>query len=167
MYEWLSDDGAPVARGSVQEAWIGQGSAGRLPLSQGITHAMREFTSSGEPTRFDSLMVGDDWMIELWPVPSNPYTLYVKHSRVLSRFEQASDKPSAPARLVLLYAIAVGKAHYQQPDAQAAMATFNQMLSREKFRQKENKRYFSGSGQAQRKPYAVLLPDGTATQVWQ
>lgn len=170
QYEFVTDEGVQVARGSVQEVWVGQGSTSRLPLSQGITHAMRSLNQTGEPSHYDTVIqrtdAGDEQMFEVWPIPSDVYTIYIKHNRTMTRFENATDKPSAPYRLVLLYAIAVGKAHYQQPDAQAAMTSFNQMLSREKFRQKEEKRYFTGVENTARKPYVVKNANGTFSQVW-
>jgi hypothetical protein len=57
------------------------------------------------------------------------------------RFSQPSDRPGVPDRLILLYAIANAKAHYNRSDAQAAGATFTEMLEMAKSNRHENKRY--------------------------
>ena len=58
-YPWIADvDSVPIARGSVQEVWIAQGSTERLPLLQGINHAQRAYADMRSiPERYDSKFV--------------------------------------------------------------------------------------------------------------
>lgn len=164
-YPFESDQGVKIARGSVHEVWAAQGGTYRSPLSQGITHAMRSLVQSGEPTHYDTTMDGEEcgddtaYTLEVWPTPSNATILYVKHNRVLMRFEKPTDKPSAPYRLVMDYAIALGKAHYQQPDAPAVMEAFNNKMRKVKFEQLENLRFIPAKEQ-ERTPHIVQTANG-------
>jgi hypothetical protein len=167
-YSWISSDSVPIARGSVQEVWIEQGSADRVHLPQGITHAMRaDTTSRSIPEAYDTNYAGTDdgtLTLEVWPTPDQAYTLYVDHERVLTRFSADADLPSVDYRLVLGYAVAMGKAHYGKADAETAGAAFKTMLYKAKVKQKENRRFLPPAcGELQ--PYVIT----TATnfrQVW-
>lgn len=168
-YPWVSSDAVPIARGSVQEVWIAQGSADRLPLSQGITHAMRADTLMRSiPERYDTSYDGVDdavLTLEVWPTPDQAYTLYVDHERVLTRFSEDADVPSVDYRLVLSYAISMGKAHYGKPDAEAAGAAFKNMLSKAKVAQKENRRFIPNTSCEPARAYVVATPGGFK-QIW-
>lgn len=160
-YPFTTDEGMPVARGSVQQLWIEQGDALREPLSQGITHAMRADASLRSiPQAYDTSMTGDAFTLEVWPTPDAAYKLWIDHNRVLYRFEQDADKPSAPARLVLGYAIALAKAHYQQADAQIAGQSFKTLLTSEKEKQRENRRFFAAGSPASHYPQVVRTATG-------
>lgn len=162
---FITDAGLPVARGSVQSVWIEQGDACRVPLSQGITHAHRaDAALRSIPELYDTNMTGgtDDagqFNLEVWPTPDQAYVLHVDHNRVLARFEQTADKPSAPARLVLSYAIAMGKAHYGQPDAETVGQAFRTMLTDEKQLQRENRRFIPPASEP-RGPQVVRTSTG-------
>lgn len=159
-YPFETDEGLPVARGSVHSVWIEQGDSCRVPLPQGITHAHRaDAALRSIPQRYDTLLVDDEFTLEVWPTPDQAYVLHVDHNRVLTRFEQGADKPSAPARLVLAYAIATGKAHYGQPDANIAGQAFKTMLTNEKERQRENRRFLPALTQ-RRTPQVVVTANG-------
>lgn len=165
LIPWLSDDGVQIARGSVQAVWIEQGDSDRVPLPQGITHAMRAFADlRAIPEAYDSRIADGAWSLECWPTPDTAYVLHVDHNRTLGRFTAATDWPSAPYRLVLGYAIAMGKAHYKQADAETVGASFKVMLSKEKFRQKENRRFLPPSCD-RRDPRVVRNSDGSFHQV--
>lgn len=141
-YPWVSDEGATIARGSVQSVWIEQGDSYRVPLPQGISHSMRaDADLRSIPSAYDSVFADGTWSLELWCVPDAAYLLYVDHNRVIGRFTAPTDWPSAPYRLVMAYAVAMGKAHYGKADAEAAGQSFKTMLSKEKYRQKENRRF--------------------------
>jgi hypothetical protein len=146
-YQFITDEGLQVARGSVREVWVEQGDACRVPLSQGISHAQRADTEQRSlPERYDTTMRGGssdagEFTLEVWPTPDQTYTLHIEHNRILSRFSESTDKPSAPARLVLAYAIAMGKAHLGQPDADISGQSFRNMLSAERDKQRENRRF--------------------------
>ena len=167
-YPSVNDAGVTIARGSIQTLWIEQGSTERHELPQGITQAMRAYTDMRAiPEAWDSRYSGTDegvWTLEVWPTPDQAYTLYIDHQRVLTRFSESADLPSVDGRLVLGYAIAMGKAHYSKPDAEVAGQAFKTMLSQEKLAQKENRRFIPLSGRA---PVPrVVATTGGFRQVW-
>lgn len=161
IYPWVSDDTVQIARGSVQSVWIEQGNTDRQPLSQGITHVDRADASLRSiPCKYDSRFVNDVWSLEVWPTPDQAYPLYVDNTRVLTRFSDPTDYPSVNYRLVLGYAIAMGKAHYSKPDAEVAGQAFKTMLSKEKYRQKENRRFISPDSCEPMRPRVVSTATG-------
>lgn len=151
LYDWHNDvEDEPISPGRVLSVWVKVGDQIRERLSQGITETDRSFASlNGQPTKYDHL----NGQIELHPVPDAAYDLILEYTADRGRFDRASDRTSVPDRLVFLYALANAKAHYRHPDAQAAATAFQNMLAKEKFRQKENKRFFAQTeatrGQAQ------------------
>jgi hypothetical protein len=165
-YPFITDEGLPVARGSVQSVWIEQGDSSRVPLPQGISHAMRADTAlRALPERYDTTMTGGsndagEFTLEVWPTPDQQYTLRIDHNRVLSRFEESTDKPSAPARLVLAYAIAMGKAHLGQPDAETMGQAFQTLLRNERSEQRENRRFIPPCADSARFPQVVSTANG-------
>ena len=162
---FITDEGVQIARGSVQSVWIEQGDSFRVPLPQGISHADRADTALRSiPERYDTRIADGAWSLECWPTPDYAYRVFVDHNRVLGRFTSASDWPSAPYRLVMLYAISMGKAHYGKADAESTGAAFKVMLSKEKFRQKESRRFVPPSSD-RCGPRVVRLADGTFRQV--
>jgi hypothetical protein len=159
-YDFTSDEGVPIARGSVHSVWIEQGSTDRIPLPQGITHAHRGLsTQASLPERWDTFTQDGDLKIELWPTPDQRYVLHIDHNMVLTRFSEPTDKPSCNPQLVLAYAIAMGKAHYGQADSQAAAQTFQTMLADEQYKHHENRRYLPRSGGGNGTSLTIL-PDG-------
>jgi hypothetical protein len=141
-YPFISDEGAMIARGSVQSVWIEQGDSSRVPLPQGIPHSLRaDHSIRAIPQRYDTSMTDDEFTLEVWPTPDAAYLLHIDHNRILSRFSQPADKPCAPYRLVMGYAIAMGKAHYGKPDAETAGQAFKTMLRNERDKQRERRRF--------------------------
>lgn len=146
-YPFITDEGLTIARGSVQSVWVEQGDACRVPLSQGISHAHRaDAAQRSIPELYDTTMTGGsgdqgEFTLEVWPTPDQTYVLHIDHNRILSRFSQPTDKPCAPARLVLAYAIAMGKAHYGHADAETVGQAFKTLLGNEKDKQRENRRF--------------------------
>lgn len=111
-------------------------------LKQGITERMRCDTKTrGCPGRYDMM----NGQIEVLPIPDDEYVMVVHYRQGPARFDQASDRPSVPSRLVFLYALASAKAHYGHQDAQTAGQVFQQSLRTERSRRHENRRYFCGS----------------------
>jgi hypothetical protein len=160
-YDFTSDEGVTIARGSVHSVWIKQGSTDRLPLPQGITHAHRSLsTEASLPERWDTLTSDGDFKIELWPVPDKRYVLYIDHNMVLTRFSESTDKPSCSPQLVLAYAIAMGKAHYGQADATSALQSFMTILADEQYKQHENRRYLPPNMSVGHGTTLSVLPDG-------
>jgi hypothetical protein len=164
-YQFITDEGLQVARGSVKEVWIEQGDSCRVPLPQGISHADRADTALRSiPSKYDTTMRGGsndagEFTLEVWPTPDATYTLHLEHERILSRFSESTDKPSAPSRLVLAYAIAMGKAHYQHADADIVGQAFRNMLSTQKEKQREGRRFIPNSGE-RRGPQVVSTATG-------
>jgi hypothetical protein len=160
-YPWDSNEAEPIARGSVQTVWIEQGDSERVPLPQGINHAMRADQSLRDiPQRYDSRYVDGIFTLEVWPIPDQTYRIFIDHNRVLTRFTQATDKPSCPSRLVLGYAIALGKAHYGKGDADTAGQSFKTMLYKAKVAQKENRRYLPPTSCEPGRPRVVATANG-------
>lgn len=168
-YPSVSDDAVQIARGSIEAIWVERGNTERDELPQGINHAMRADTAMRSiPEAWDAQYRGADqgvWTLELWPTPDQTYTLYIDHQRVLTRFSDPADYPSAPYRLVLGYAIALGKAHYSKADAETAGQAFQKMLYKEKVRQKENRRFLPPTSFEPARP-RVIATTGGFRQVW-
>jgi hypothetical protein len=165
LYPFLTDEGLTIARGSVQSVWVEQGDACRVPLPQGISHAQRADSALRSiPALYDTTMTGGsndagEFTIEVWPTPDQAYTLYIDHNRILSRFSESTDKPCAPYRLVLSYAEARGKAHYNLPDAEIAGRAFKTMLATERDKQRENRRFIPPTSE-RRGPQVVRTAGG-------
>lgn len=113
----------------------------RNPLSYGIDEAMRGYATRSYPQRYQTV----NGQMEIWPTPDKAYDLIIEYTAPIPRFSQPQDRPGVPDRLILLYAIANAKAHYRQPDAQAAGTTFSKMLATKKSRRHEGRRYLAGS----------------------
>lgn len=143
LYDYHNDiEDEDIDPGRVISIWIEAGENIREPLRQGITEFDRSFdTIREQPQKYDTL----NGQIELWPIPDRDYEMTVEYTAGIPRFEQQSDRPGVPSRLVMLYALANAKAHYRHPDAQASATSFQNMLAKEKFRQKENRRYFKAT----------------------
>jgi len=141
LYDWHNDqEDEDIDPGKVISVWLKETDTIRTPLRQGITENDRSLdTIEQQPEKYDHI----NGQIELWPIPDQSYELIVEYLANQNRFDRQTDRPSVPDRLVFLYALANAKAHYRHPDAQASAATFQNMLRAEKFRQKENKRFFA------------------------
>ena len=143
LYDWHNDvEDEDIDPGLVNSMWIIDRNDARYRLVQGINEYHREDDTRSRPTRYDTL----NGQIELWPIPDRPYGLIVEYTASEPRFFSGSDRPGVPDQLVILYATYVGKAHYRMPDYQIALNSFTSLLSREKAKQHENKRYFVTSG---------------------
>jgi hypothetical protein len=55
--------------------------------------------------------------IELYPAPDQTYWLWVRGHFGLQSFTQDSDNTTIDSELVFLHALALAKAHYNQPDS--------------------------------------------------
>lgn len=139
-YDWHNDqEDEAIDPGFVLGVWLIVSPTLRDPLAQGITEIDRSFSTMRQrPQKYDTI----NGQCELWPIPEREYDLLIEYTAPKNRFDRMTDRTSVPDRLVFLYALSLGKAHYRHPDANAAASTFNNMLNKEKMRQKENKRYF-------------------------
>lgn len=163
-YPSISDGSVPIARGSIKTLWIERGSQERHELPQGINHAMRAYVDLRSiPEAWDSQYRGADdavWTLEVWPTPDQAYPLYIDHQRVLTRFSDPADYPSVDYRLVLGYAIAMGKAHYGKPDANTVGEAFKKTLYTAKALQKENRRFLPPTAYTYAGPRVVATANG-------
>ena len=139
LYDWHNDEeDENIDPGMALSLWLIDGQ-NRYKLIQGITERHREDNSRSQPIRYDTL----NGQIELWPVPDRSgYGLLIEYIAGKPRFARDEDRPGVNDRLVLLYAIYMAKLHYRHPDYQAVSASFNALLSKEKAKQHESRRYF-------------------------
>lgn len=68
--------------------------------------------------------------IEVFPAPDQAYTLRIKGHFNLLPFTADADQTTIDSELVFLWALAVAKAHYGQPDANNVAAMANDYLGR-------------------------------------
>ena len=139
LYDWHNDEeDENIDPGMALSLWLIDGQ-NRYKLIQGITERHREDNSRSQPIRYDTL----NGQIELWPAPDRSgYGLLIEYIAGKPRFARDEDRPGVNDRLVLLYAIYMAKLHYRHPDYQAVSASFNALLSKEKAKQHESRRYF-------------------------
>lgn len=160
VYDYHNDiDDEDIDPGTVKEVWLLMGSA-PARLTQGITVQDRALGLRSYPSRYDTI----NGQLEIYPAPSAQYDLFIEHLALKPRFIQDQDRPGVPDRLLFLYALANAKAHYRHPDATAAGSSFKQMLSSEKMKQHENRRYVMATGAGEpEQAQVVRRGDGTFT----
>ena len=78
----------------------------------------------GTPARFERLA-----QIVLWPKAVQIYTVRVWYVADLGRFTQDADRATLDDQMVLLHALATGKAHYRHPDAAMYEGQLAQLLA--------------------------------------
>lgn len=158
VYDWNNDQlGQVIEPGYVQKIWVRRTPSDRYELRQGITEYDRQLDPGLRqwPEKYDHLY----GQIELWPIPDQAYEMVIEYLTGKPRFVQPTDRPGVPDRLVLQYAIALGKAHYRHPDAATVAGSFQTMLRNEKVKQHENRRYFAVTHD-QNEPQVVRTGDG-------
>lgn len=140
LYDWHNDqEDEDIDPADLIGMWIVGPDARRTRLYQRPVDSQVDMTEpSSEPSSYSTL----NGQIELHPVPDAVYLLELEYLAGKSRFNQPDDRPSVPDRLVFQYALANAKAHFRHPDSQAAGSAFTAMLSKEKTRLKESRRYF-------------------------
>lgn len=158
LYDWHNDDeDEDIDPANVLSVWVVRGDSWREQLFQGITERQRELTDMRDvPERYDTL----NGQMELWPIPGGQYDVIVEYTASPGRFEQDSDRPTVPGRLVFLYALAQAKAHYRHPDAAVAGEAFKALFGKFKSDQHENRRYIAGAPAASQ-PQVVQTADGS------
>lgn len=159
LFDWHDDTAdQDIDPGGVISVWVKISETDRQRLRQGITEDERSYSDLRQaPERYDTL----GGQLEIWPTPERDYDLVIEHTASVGRFEQPTDRPGVPDRLLFLYALAQAKSHYRHPDAQASAATFQNLLSKTKMRQKENRRYFMASGGGHSSQQVVRGSDGS------
>lgn len=139
LYDFHNDeDDEDIDPHAIASIHIYDTETSQYTLKQGITEQMRcDDITRSSPERYDIL----NGQIELWPTPDQEYPMVIVYEQGASRFTQDSDRTSVPDRLVLLYAIASAKAHYNHRDAQTAGNIFQKYLRIEKQKQHDNRTY--------------------------
>lgn len=79
--------------------------------------------------------------IEVWPKPDDVYLMKIEGPMVLGPFVADADRASFDSRLILLYAVAYGKAHLNRPDAKSAMDAWTLRLNNIKANQHGTREY--------------------------
>lgn len=156
LYDYHNDEeDENIDPGSVISMWIVDSGENRYKLRQGISERMREDDDRSQPLRYDTL----DGQIELHPIPDEgPYDLLIEYIQERPRFTRDNDRPGVPDRLVFLFALYMAQAHYRMPDHQVTLQLFQSMMTKEKAKQHENRRYFI-SHPTERKGYVVRSGD--------
>lgn len=156
LYDYHNDEeDENIDPGSVISMWIIDSGENRYKLSQGISERLREDDGRSQPLRYDTL----DGQIELHPIPDEgPYDLLIEYIQERPRFTRDNDRPGVPDRLVFLFALYMAQAHYRMPDHQVTLQLFQSMMTKEKAKQHENRRYFI-SRPIERKGYVVRSGD--------
>lgn len=95
--------------------WVGisKGDMVWTQLQEGINPLMYSSKILAIPQYFEVRQC-----IEVWPAPSdNTWTLRIKGDFGLLPFSQSTDVTTIDAEALFMYAVAMAKAHYRQPDA--------------------------------------------------
>ncbi|MCX8567059.1 MAG: hypothetical protein ON057_001786 [Glomeribacter sp. 1016415] len=135
LYDWHNrQEDKPIEPAQVRSISVKRGNA-YSPLVHGIAQPSG---TQGTPSHYDTLMN----QLEVWPIPDARYELIIEYSAPLGRFERDDDRPCVPDELILLYALAVAKAHYHHSDAQVPGQAFEKLLAHYKSGQHGQRRYF-------------------------
>ncbi|MBN3270130.1 hypothetical protein CUR95_24005 [Bordetella bronchiseptica] len=162
MYDWHNDiEDEDIDPSNVLAVHVIIGDTMRPPLVQGICEADREQVDLRSwPERYDTM----NGQIELWPAPDQGYRLVIEYTASPARFVQDADRPAVPDHLVFGSALAMAKAHYRHPDAQAVAAKFERALSKYKAKQFENRRIFAATS-VTTEPQVVRTANGYQLRV--
>lgn len=128
----------------VNELWI--------PVRYGITSAHDDDAETQSyPVRyqFEFNTSTSRTQIRVSPEPDDIYPMRIFSEITLGDFAANNDYCSIDYRLILLYAIAYGKAHLGRRDAQTAMDALTFRLRQLKGNQHQGKRYIRGRGHEQ------------------
>ncbi len=129
----------------IEGMWAQQNGDYWRPLDRDITPAHDSDYDDiyDYPYRYDiryNASVGKT-QIEIWPKPDDIYPMKLEGMMVVGPFVQDGDRASFDSRLILLYAIAFGKAHLGKQDAKSAMDAWTTRLTRIKANQHGTRRY--------------------------
>lgn len=109
---WPTLAGQTVVNGTVTFTARERHATTWMPLVQGINPVLYTDSSRSIPTHYDVREY-----LEVFPTPDQPYVLWLKGHMGLKRFSEDTDEATIDHEIVLLFAAAMGKAHYRQPDA--------------------------------------------------
>ena len=95
-------------------------------LGEGITTSMRSTaTTRTVPSRYERFA-----QIEIYPEPDvATYTVRAWYVQDLQPFSEDADRATIDYQMILLHAVANGKAHYRHPDASIYQGQLNTLLS--------------------------------------
>ncbi|KAK6697644.1 hypothetical protein SNK04_013739 [Fusarium graminearum] len=133
LYDYPDNDekngpqNCPATLDPRQVTWVGRERDGVwAEMHQGINP--RSYTTSeltGLPQRYEFRNC-----IEIWPAPDETLgNLVIKGKFDLNRFTEDADKTTIDSEIVFLLALANGKQHYRQPDAQTYIQQLEVMIS--------------------------------------
>lgn len=110
-------------------------------LREGITPGMYDslFTNTGTPTHYARTK-----KIEFWRMPDKVYIGKLDGYCKLRPFAADTDETTIDDELVFMLALANGKAHYRQPDAEVYAQEMNSLLRRLKGYDHGGRRYIPG-----------------------
>lgn len=109
---WPTTVGATVVNGTVTFTARERRASTWMPLVHGIDPLLYTDNARSMPTHFDVREY-----LEVWPTPDQPYVVWLKGHMGLKRFSEDADEATIDHEIVLLFAAAMGKAHYRQPDS--------------------------------------------------
>ena len=115
------------------------------PMQQGLgMHHRDDNDAESIPSRYDIRYdaTAANTQIEVWPVPDGVYTIGMEYYMVESAFSQSGDTASIDHRLLLLFAMAAAKAHYNHQDKAEYASRTDSALRRLRAAQHGNQRYF-------------------------
>jgi len=115
------------------------------PLTRGINYGHDSDYDDIEdyPYRYDIRYnsATSKTQIEIWPKPGEIYAMRIEGSMEVGDFVKDADRASFDSRLILLYAIAYGKAHLGRQDAKSAMDAWTLRLNKIKANQHGTREY--------------------------
>ena len=96
----------------------------------------------GIPTRYEIRHGATNQpQIEIWPEPDAAYPFRLEYYMRIGRFKEATDRVTVAPELVFLHALAAGKAHYRQKDADTIGTQLNALLLKYRGKQHKGRRY--------------------------
>lgn len=113
----------------IEGMWAQKDGVEWVPMFRGVNagHDSHYEDTYDYPQRFDLEYnpATSKVQIEIWPKADAAYAMRLKGPMVLRPFVQDGHRASFDSRLILLYAIAYGKAHLGKADAKVAMDAWN------------------------------------------
>lgn len=109
------------------------------PLREGITPSMYSNAASGQPSHYEARN-----QLELWRTPDKIYTVHIEGFIKLKPFTADAHEATVDDELVFMLALANGKAHYRQADAEVYAREVTTLLGRFKGAAHGGRRYIPG-----------------------
>ena len=126
-YAYPTSGGETPEPRKVVDLSVNDGSGNVTGLRQGVSPSLRSSTTANAlPSRY--------WrtnQLNLWPAPDKiTYTIYVDGYKMLAAFAADSDTSTLDDEPIMELAIALGKFHYGQADAQAYLQIVNTLIGK-------------------------------------